>query len=79
MDRNYGMYTDDGNEEVHDIVRGNFDGWDALEALEILATESDYAEANDTAVKEAVFTAVNAWMVRRAHNVAVKAHSYAGR
>ncbi len=56
---NYGMYTDAGNSVVHSIVemaRKHQLSWHTVhDMLEAISLEEAYEEANDTAVREAVY------------------------
>lgn len=63
---NFEMFTGHGNVAVEGIVRQAIDAYDNLEdatdwaynELELLASTSTYSEADDTAVREAVFVAL---------------------
>jgi hypothetical protein len=64
--RDFEMFTAHGNVAVEGIVRQATDAFDNLEdatdwaynELELLASTSTYGEADDTAVREAVFVAL---------------------
>ena len=63
---NFEMFSSHGNAAVEGIVRQATDAFDNLEdatdwaynELELLASTSTYGEADDTAVREAVFVAL---------------------
>ena len=61
MIHEYGMFTDAGNQAVESIVILKFQrqlSWATVQAmLAALALEEVYAEATDTAVREAVYEA----------------------
>ena len=61
MIHEYGMFTDAGNQAVESIVILKFQrqlSWPTVQAmLAALALEEVYAEATDTAVREAVYEA----------------------
>ena len=61
MIHEYGMFTDAGNQAVESIVMLKFQrqlSWGTVQAmLAALALEEVYAEAVDTAVREAVYEA----------------------
>jgi hypothetical protein len=61
MIHEYGMFTDAGNQAVESIVILKFQrqlSWTTVQAmLAALALEEVYAEATDTAVREAVYGA----------------------
>ena len=61
MIHEYGMFTDAGNQAVESIVILKFQrqlSWGTVQAmLAALALEEVYAEATDTAVREAVYEA----------------------
>ena len=61
MIHEYGMFTDAGNQAVESIVILKFQrqlSWTTVQAmLAALALEEVYAEATDTAVREAVYEA----------------------
>lgn len=61
MIHEYGMFTDAGNQAVESIVVLKFQrklSWPTMQAmLAALALEEAYAEAADTAVREAVYEA----------------------
>lgn len=59
----YGMFTDEGNARVHDIVEIALLGkmsWPSVDKmLEDLSTFDGFREASDTAVREEVFAALS--------------------
>lgn len=60
---NYGMFTEEGNKIIDALVSlakvANFSWQNTLSSLRCIAYNKEYEEAMDTAVREAVFCALD--------------------